>query len=986
MKQRYLPFSIVTVVLLLVASFSATLISAAQIPSVPSPPKEYLITLPIVSPDPTEIPADLGPDQAIEYARSLTYEQAQPILDALNRLRAEGQVTAFEVRSDLHSIVIKNATPEAIEHVAHLQSTAGIVGFKEAAPAACAVAAAEALPEQVLGLSRAHAMQAETMKTVGTVQATNPSIAAYAQPGGTWSYIYGSATSNVEVEMRILRGGRVIATQSATSSNHGYYYFNPSWQSCPTSGYNWTLRPGDVVEVTAQGNTVSTTVVALSAWIDPTTNTVTGKTNPGRTVRISISKPTSDPCTWEGTEQSVTADANGNFTANFTGQMNFDRRASASINVLDANNNSTTASSHAYRIVAQFDNSSFSGYLKPAVDFTATLRRSGNVVATYTGRSDLDSYYYGWFNQTIRSGDIIAVTGGGVTLQYTASDLNMTLDYINNRITGTTAPGRQVRVLFYKNDSTLSVRTSCTWDYECNSGAASGTGNFTIPTTLDWMRGDYAYVYVYDAEGNYQYSGSRYVPAIVGEVGNDSISGYWRDPDVDLTAVLKDSGGVVKATETSVRASWNGSFSTWLGSTIMPADRIELGDGTFTETMTVQNVTARLNSNTNHLAGNAPDRRLFAYLWDFQPDSGYSYGYCQETTVTGGAYNLMFDGTQIGAQDYATVWSTGADGHYTRRDTNAFSINAYKEDNYIWGYSETPNIPVTITLRTGTTTKATETSTSSSTGYYYANLRDNGAPVNIIQGDAVQVQTGDGSNATLQIPELTLNTDAANNRVYGKAPANQPVRPGLQRLYNSGYWASSQNIHTSSAGNYSATFSGLYWSRDCSAMQVGHRCTQPTVSYYTPAGYQIKLEGNRPPSAPADAYESNNTAATAKDYHSIQTHTFHTSDDVDWIKFTVPAADVTHGVPYHIETLNIGWGMDTCLHLYDVDGSTELAYNDDGGVGLASRIVWTPSAAGTYYVKVRPYSSNSTDYCDAYYDLRILPVRAKTFLPLVTRN
>ena len=95
---------------------------------------------------------------------------------------------------------------------------------------------------------------------------------------------------------------------------------------------------------------------------------------------------------------------------------------------------------------------------------------------------------------------------------------------------------------------------------------------------------------------------------------------------------------------------------------------------------------------------------------------------------------------------------------------------------------------------------------------------------------------------------------------------------------------------------------------------------------------------------------------------------------------------MTNHVPYRIETFNLGLDMDTVLHLYGTDGSTELAYDDDDGVGLASHIDWPPPAAGTYYVLVAPYDEYSTTYCDAVYDLIILPVRGQIYLPHATRN
>ena len=60
----------------------------------------------------------------------------------------------------------------------------------------------------------------------------------------------------------------------------------------------------------------------------------------------------------------------------------------------------------------------------------------------------------------------------------------------------------------------------------------------------------------------------------------------------------------------------------------------------------------------------------------------------------------------------------------------------------------------------------------------------------------------------------------------------------------------------------------------------------------------------------ADGYEGDDALASAKPYAGVQSHTFHTTDDVDWISFTVPAEDATNAVPYHIRTYNLGWGME----------------------------------------------------------------------------
>jgi hypothetical protein len=46
---------------------------------------------------------------------------------------------------------------------------------------------------------------------------------------------------------------------------------------------------------------------------------------------------------------------------------------------------------------------------------------------------------------------------------------------------------------------------------------------------------------------------------------------------------------------------------------------------------------------------------------------------------------------------------------------------------------------------------------------------------------------------------------------------------------------------------------------------------------------------------------------------------------------------------------------DTVLELYDTDGTSLLASDDDGGDGFASRILWTAPADGRYFVMVKGY-------------------------------
>jgi C1A family cysteine protease/predicted secreted protein len=105
-----------------------------------------------------------------------------------------------------------------------------------------------------------------------------------------------------------------------------------------------------------------------------------------------------------------------------------------------------------------------------------------------------------------------------------------------------------------------------------------------------------------------------------------------------------------------------------------------------------------------------------------------------------------------------------------------------------------------------------------------------------------------------------------------------------------------------------------------------------------------------------DAYEADDTFDDARSITvngAVQRHTFHESDDEDWVQFAVTA-----GETYTMTTSNLGAGNDTVLELYDTDGMTKLIENNDcpGSEDEASCINnWSAPDSNTYFIKVRRY-------------------------------
>jgi hypothetical protein len=120
-----------------------------------------------------------------------------------------------------------------------------------------------------------------------------------------------------------------------------------------------------------------------------------------------------------------------------------------------------------------------------------------------------------------------------------------------------------------------------------------------------------------------------------------------------------------------------------------------------------------------------------------------------------------------------------------------------------------------------------------------------------------------------------------------------------------------------------------------------------------------------------DEYEPDDSAAEATriEMGETQRHNRHVSGDEDWVFFQAEAGQV-----YVVETSRLGNQVDTVLYLYDGQGN-RLALDDDGGdEDRASRLRWTATESGLFFVKVAnwlpTWSGPGTGY-----DLTLRPPR-----------
>ena len=117
--------------------------------------------------------------------------------------------------------------------------------------------------------------------------------------------------------------------------------------------------------------------------------------------------------------------------------------------------------------------------------------------------------------------------------------------------------------------------------------------------------------------------------------------------------------------------------------------------------------------------------------------------------------------------------------------------------------------------------------------------------------------------------------------------------------------------------------------------------------------YTISITETTPTS---DDYGDTYDTATALTIGTGTDGSIETQGDVDFFSFSA-SANTTYTIETSLSTLD-----DSIIYLYDTDGSTLLTYNDDRtpGSDLSSLIKWNCQTAGTYYVKVKAFSTSQT--------------------------
>jgi hypothetical protein len=130
---------------------------------------------------------------------------------------------------------------------------------------------------------------------------------------------------------------------------------------------------------------------------------------------------------------------------------------------------------------------------------------------------------------------------------------------------------------------------------------------------------------------------------------------------------------------------------------------------------------------------------------------------------------------------------------------------------------------------------------------------------------------------------------------------------------------------------------------------------------------------------PADSYEPDDSYYSAVAIPTNGTpisRLFDIVQDEDWFRL-----DAVSGKKYLMRTDNLAEGVDTFLQVYNIDGVTLLASDNNSGGSGASKLEWQAPQNGTYFIRISVVPTSNYG-CSAIYQIRITEL-PQIYLPLV---
>ncbi len=644
-------------------------------------------------------------------------------------------------------------------------------------------------------------------------------------------YVFAYTTPNTAATLTLKDATQVVkATATATSGPGGVI----ETIFTDLNGNEVIILPGYTVQLTPQtGETLTLTALEMTAQVNVATDMVQGKAPAGALVEILVDNVFTE------TESvlTATADAQGNFTASFAGDMDLKRLDIVYVYYVNPNGHGEALTIGVPGLFVMTNGSIVSGQTTPNTAMTLTVKDASQTVkATASLRSASDGYFA--TDLTDRDNNPVLVLSGytvqmvpqsGDTLLVTVPELTALANIATDVVQGKAPVGAAVELW------TASHVVTATAD-------AQGNYTASFAGTEDIKRGSEFRLRHERPDGNLVWM--RYtVPYLAVRVNTALVAGYIT-PNSTFTATLKDTAQVLKGTATG-RADNEGKFVAnfvrggYIDVPVLPGYTISLvpqtGD---TLSLTAVELTGQVNMPAGTVQGKGPaGSSVEARVSDrLQEPSVYVL---TSPTDAQGNFTARSAGKVVIKRRYGIELRHYApDGSRTLAYFNVPLLVVKLNSSDVWGYA-TPRTSYTATLRDASlAVKGTDDFGCDDDGQFYLAIVTNPyQSVPILPGYTLQLvpkagQTGE--SFTFVAPELSAQANIAADTVQGKGPATSGLI--IYTLDDQGL-----NNHvaptTDAQGNYTGSFAGR---------EDVKRRTRLELRYYNADGHQAYTSSTVP--------------------------------------------------------------------------------------------------------------------------------------------
>lgn len=549
--------------------------------------------------------------------------------------------------------------------------------------------------------------------------------------------------------------------------NQSYIEFNLSG--------SYDILPGDFVSITNGLITKDTTITKLELTeVNISLDIVGGKAAPGTNVDLWVCNTTD----WVNFYRHVTADGDGNWTANFSTpgvlpdeQNTFDIVPGTWVDSqqMDPDNDTTmfgmTVPNAGFGARANWDLVEGWDWTPGEIitvqvdgeEFTATVGGEGGpsyVVVNLAGIID------------IQAGDVISMTNGVITKEIVVTNLEFTdIDWVHDTVSGIATPSSRVDVW------TACDANGCINRHVDVDGEGNWLADFAHPgdepdeqVTVDITPGMWIDSREWDGDNDATMFGVTVpIPAISANPNAHWIYGQDWPVGADVTLKVGDYSATVKITGPDKMAWFDLN-----GMDLQPGDEVTLSGSNYTQAMTIANLTVTsFDVANNSISGTtSPNGSLYVCTND-DPQG------CHLTSAGhDGLWTYSYDSSGFVLKPGVSGWASVLDPNGNQTVTNwqvpnpRFDVRANVDQIQAWEWPFGDELKLVINGDTFTTTV-----NSWDSGLTYAEFNLSGI-VDILPGQTVTMSNGPITKETLVTTLAFTDIDQANDTVSGMAPAN----------------------------------------------------------------------------------------------------------------------------------------------------------------------------------------------------------------------